>query len=66
MKLIDGNIQALSITEYILKRKEKFIEILQKGDNDFLFALMMDYFDAQPGYNITLAQKQKARDNDEK
>ena len=57
MKLIDGNIQALSITEYILKYKEKFIEILQKGDNDFLFALMMDYFDEQPGYNITLAQK---------
>lgn len=47
-RLIDGKIQALPMSNYILERKETFIEVLQKGDNDFLFAMLMDYFDKQP------------------
>lgn len=47
MKLIDANKQADLITKYILTHKDKIIDILQSGDNDFLFALMMQYFDAQ-------------------
>lgn len=42
MRLIDGNIQAMFITNFILERKEKIIDILQKSDNDYLFALMMN------------------------
>ena len=53
MRLIDGNIQAMFITNFILERKEKIIDILQKRDNDYLFALMMNYFDEQPtAYDI--------------
>ena len=48
MRLIDGNIQAMFITNFILERKEKIIDILQKRDNDYLFDLMMNYFDEQP------------------
>lgn len=53
MRLIDGTIQALPMSNYIIERKETFIEVLQKGDYDFLFAMLMDYFDAQPtAYDI--------------
>lgn len=48
MRLIDGTIQALPMVNYILERKDTFIKVLQKGDNDFLFAMLMDYFDSQP------------------
>lgn len=48
MRLIDADIQAVFITEYILKRKGTFLDVLEKRDNDFLFALMMDYFNEQP------------------
>lgn len=47
MKLIDSDNQADLITKFILTHKDKIIDILQSGDNDFLFALMMQYFDAQ-------------------
>ena len=50
MRLIDADFQAGFITEYILKRKGTFLDILEKGDNDFLFALMMDYFKEQPEF----------------
>lgn len=48
MRLIDGTIQALPLLNYILERKETFIKVLKKSDNDFLFAMLMDYFDSQP------------------
>lgn len=48
MRLIDGAMQAGLLTEYILERKNKIVDILQKGDNDLLFAIMIDYFDCQP------------------
>lgn len=47
-RLIDGTIQALPMSNYILERKETFIKVLENGDNDFLFAMLMDYFDKQP------------------
>lgn len=47
MKLIDSDNQADLITKFILTHKDKIIDILQSGDNDFLFSLMMQYFDAQ-------------------
>lgn len=48
MRLIDGTIQALPMSNYILERKETFIRVLKNGDNDFLFAMLMEYFDKQP------------------
>ncbi len=48
MRLIDGAIQALPMSNYILERKETFIKVLENGDNDFLFAMLMEYFDEQP------------------
>ena len=48
MRLIDGTIQALPMSNYILERKETFIKVLENGDNDFLFAMLMEYFDKQP------------------
>lgn len=48
MKLIDGEIQSKRLTNYILERKETFARALEKGDNDFIFAMLMDYFDEQP------------------
>lgn len=51
-RLIDGAIQPMLLTNYILERKNAFAKALEKGDNDFLFAMLMDYFDAQPtAYN---------------
>lgn len=47
-RLIDGTIQALPMSNYILERKETFIKVLENGDNDFLFAMLMEYFDKQP------------------
>ena len=48
MRLIDATIQPMFLAEYILERKDTFIRILEKSDNDFLFGLLMDYFDEQP------------------
>lgn len=48
MRLIDATIQPTFLTDYILERKSTFIRVLEKGDNDFLFGLLMDYFDEQP------------------
>lgn len=48
MRLIDATIQPKFLVEYILERKSTFIRVLEKGDNDFLFGLIMDYFDEQP------------------
>ena len=48
MRLIDATIQPMFLAEYILERKNTFIRILEKSDNDFLFGLLMDYFDEQP------------------
>lgn len=47
-KLIDGTIQALPLSNYILERKDTFIRVLEKGDNDFLFGMLINYFDEQP------------------
>lgn len=63
-RLIDGTIQALPITNYILERKDTIIDVLQKGDNDFLFAMMMDYFDMQPtayDVNSVVAKLEKSK-----
>lgn len=52
MRLIDGAIQPMLFANYILERKDTFVKVLEKGDNDFLFAMLMDYFDMQPtAYN---------------
>lgn len=48
MRLIDAEIQPQFLSDYILERKSTFIRVLEKGDNDFLFSLLMDYFDEQP------------------
>lgn len=48
MRLIDATIQPQFLSDYILERKSTFIRVLEKGDNDFLFSLLMDYFDEQP------------------
>ena len=48
MKLIDAMIQPKVLTDYILERKSTFIRVLEKGDNDFLLALLTDYFKEQP------------------
>lgn len=48
MKLIDATIQPKSLTDYILERKSTFIRVLEEGDNDFLLALLTDYFKEQP------------------
>ncbi len=58
-RLIDGTIQALPMTNYILERKDTFMRVLEKGDNDFLFALMINYFDEQPtAYDLDRVMEQ--------
>ena len=47
-RMIDATIQVFPILDYIVERKDTFIKVLQKNDNDYLFALLMDYFDSQP------------------
>ena len=47
-KLIDGTIQALPLSNYILERKDTFIRVLEKRDNDFLFGMLINYFYEQP------------------
>lgn len=47
-RLIDGAIQPMLLANYILERKDTFVKVFEKGDNDFLFAMLMDYFDSQP------------------
>ncbi|MCI8409480.1 MAG: hypothetical protein HFJ09_09470 [Lachnospiraceae bacterium] len=51
IRLIDSSIQTDSIIKYIITHKERIISVLQKGDYDFLFALMMEYFDKQMDFN---------------
>lgn len=47
------------LTKYILERKETFVRALEKGDNDFVFAMMMEYFDAQPtAYDVDEVMQQ--------
>ena len=48
MRLIDAEIRSKRLINYILERKETFARALEKGDNDFIFAMLMDYFDKQP------------------
>lgn len=48
MRLIDATIQSKALTDYILERKSTFIRVLEEGDNDFLLALLTDYFKEQP------------------
>lgn len=48
MKLIDAENQADVLTKYLLEIKETIIEVLNSRDNDYLFALMMQYFEGQP------------------
>lgn len=53
MKLIDAMIQPKVLTDYILERKSTFIRVLEEGDNDFLLALLTNYFTEQPtAYDI--------------
>lgn len=53
MKLIDAMIQPKVLTDYILERKSTFIRVLKEGDNDFLLALLTNYFTEQPtAYDI--------------
>ncbi len=59
MRLIDATIQPQFLSDYILERKSTFIRVLEKGDNDFLFGLLMDYFDEQPtAYDVDKVVKQ--------
>lgn len=63
MKLIDATIQPQFLSDYILERKSTFIRVLEKGDNDFLFGLLMDYFDEQPtAYDVNKVVKQVEKD----
>lgn len=59
MRLIDAATQPMFLAEYILERKDTFIRVLEKADNDFLFGLLMDYFDEQPiSYDMDAVVKQ--------
>lgn len=48
MKLIDATIQPKVLTDYVLERKSTFIHVLEEGDNEFLLALLTNYFTEQP------------------
>ena len=59
MRLIDATIQPLLLANYILERKNTFVRALEKADNDFLFAMLMDYFDEQPtAYDVDKVAEQ--------
>lgn len=59
MRLIDATIQPMLLANYILERKDTFVRVLEKGDNDFLFGLLMDYFDEQPtAYDVDAVVEQ--------
>lgn len=63
MKLIDAIIQPKSLTEYILERKSTFIRVLEEGDNDFLLALLTNYFTEQPtAYDVDKVVNQMEKD----
>lgn len=63
MKLIDATIQPKSLTDYILERKSTFIRVLEEGDNDFLFALLTDYFNEQPtAYDVDKVVSEMEKD----
>ena len=63
MRLINATIQPKSLTDYILKRKSTFIRVLEEGDNDFLLALLMDYFKEQPtAYDIDKVVSEMEKD----
>lgn len=63
MKLIDAMIQPKVLTDYILERKSTFIRVLKKGDNDFLLALLTDYFKEQPtAYDVDKVVSEMEKD----
>lgn len=63
MKLIDAMIQPKVLTDYILERKSTFIHVLKKGDNDFLLALLTDYFNEQPtAYDVDKVVSEMEKD----
>lgn len=63
MKLIDATIQPKSLTDYILERKSTFIRVLKEGDNDFLLALLTNYFTEQPtAYDVDKVVSEMEKD----
>lgn len=63
MKLINATIQPKFLTNYISQRKSTFIRVLEEGDNDFLLALLMDYFTEQPiAYDVDKVINQMEKD----
>lgn len=63
MKLIDAMIQPKVLTDYILERKSTFIRVLEEGDNDFLLALLTNYFTEQPtAYDIDKVVSEMEKD----
>lgn len=63
MKLIDATIQPRSLTDYILERKSTFIRVLEEGDNEFLLALLTNYFTEQPtAYDVDKVINQIEKD----
>ena len=62
MRLIDATIQPMFLVEYILERKDTFARVLEKGDNDYLFGLLMDYFNEQPtAYDVDVVVSELGR-----
>lgn len=62
MRLIDATIQPMVLVEYILERKDTFARVLEKGDNDYLFGLLMDYFNEQPtAYDVDVVVSELGR-----
>lgn len=63
MRLIDAMIQPKSLTDYILERKSTFIRVLEEGDNEFLLALLTNYFTEQPtAYDVDKVINQMEKD----
>lgn len=58
IRLIATTMQPMLLTNYVLERKDTFIRVLEKGDNDFLLGMLMDYFDEQPtAYDVNAVVK---------
>ena len=63
MRLIDATIQSKALTDYIVERKSTFIRVLEEGDNDFLLALLTDYFKEQPtAYDVDKVVSEMEKD----
>lgn len=63
MRLIDVTIQPRSLTDYILERKSTFIRVLEEGDNEFLLALLTNYFTEQPtAYDVDKVVSEMKKD----